>query len=152
MTGAPAAVGKQACQSPLTRRLPGTISGSADRSRADTCFAVAEQASEEAGPARLVLVRSERRSHLRRDARFQWASDTLLAGGLFYALSPFGVPRSLAGGDGRGSPVGWGVRRGGDRAGPLLRRGDAAVTGMRLGLAPARVSGTLASTGPGRSL
>jgi hypothetical protein len=24
MTGAPAAVGKQACQSPLTRRLPGT--------------------------------------------------------------------------------------------------------------------------------
>ena len=39
-------------------RLLRTTSESADRSHADTCIAVAEQASDEAGPARLVLVRS----------------------------------------------------------------------------------------------
>jgi hypothetical protein len=29
---------------------------------------------------------------VRRNAGFHWASDTLLAGGIFFALSPFGVP------------------------------------------------------------
>ncbi len=38
----------------------GTTFESADRSRADVCFALAEQASEQTGPARLVLVRNDR--------------------------------------------------------------------------------------------
>jgi hypothetical protein len=42
--------------SPTPRRPEWTTSESADRSRADACFALAEQASEQAGPARLVLV------------------------------------------------------------------------------------------------
>jgi hypothetical protein len=43
----------------------GMTSDSADRSRADTCFAMAEQASEEASPSCLGLVRSR---------RFEWPS------------------------------------------------------------------------------
>ena len=43
---------------------------SADRSRADTCFAVAEQASEEAGPARFVLVPCGNECCLRGDDSF----------------------------------------------------------------------------------
>src|SRR5215216_3394788 len=42
-----------------TRRLLGTTCGSADRSHADACFVLAEQASEKADQAHLVLVRSE---------------------------------------------------------------------------------------------
>jgi hypothetical protein len=42
------------------RRSQGTTSERADRPRADSCFALAEQESGTAGPAQLVLVRSER--------------------------------------------------------------------------------------------
>src|SRR5918992_4133551 len=43
------------------RRLLRTTFESADRSRAHACFEVAEQASEEVGPAHLALVPSETR-------------------------------------------------------------------------------------------
>ena len=46
-----------AAPSPVTGRLPlWTSFESTDRSREDACFALAEQASEEAGPVQLVLV------------------------------------------------------------------------------------------------
>jgi hypothetical protein len=51
------------------RRSHRTTSDSADRSGADACFALAQQASEQAGPARLVLVPSERALCASRDAR-----------------------------------------------------------------------------------
>jgi MarR family len=47
---------KEASREALRRRSKGTTFESADRSRADSCFAVAEQASEEPGPALLVFV------------------------------------------------------------------------------------------------
>ena len=56
------------------RRRPslsqGTIPESARRPRADACFAQAEQASSEARPAHLVLVRGGRLGPSRRDDRF----------------------------------------------------------------------------------
>ena len=45
-------------------------SESGDRSRADACFALAEQVFEEAGPARLALIRGDRRAGARGDACF----------------------------------------------------------------------------------
>jgi len=49
---------ERASQTTLGRPPHWTTSESADRSRADAYFALAEQASEQAGPARLVLVHS----------------------------------------------------------------------------------------------
>jgi hypothetical protein len=51
------------------RRLLWTTSESADRSRGHACFALAEQASEETGPAHLVLVRSGHFLRAAADAR-----------------------------------------------------------------------------------
>jgi hypothetical protein len=53
------------------RRPEWTTCESADRSRADACFALGEQASEQAGPARLVLVLSESEWRLARDGSFR---------------------------------------------------------------------------------
>jgi hypothetical protein len=48
-----------------------TTSESAERSRTGTCFALTEQVSEETGPARLVLVPSERLAGTAGDARIR---------------------------------------------------------------------------------
>jgi hypothetical protein len=66
---ATASVHQRASQSPRARRPLRTTSESADRCRNDACFAVAEQASEGARPARLPLVRSDSDLRARLDYR-----------------------------------------------------------------------------------
>jgi hypothetical protein len=51
---------KRALPPALRRHQPRTTSERADRPRADFCFAMPEQSSEEAAPAQLVLVQGER--------------------------------------------------------------------------------------------
>ena len=60
---------KQASSPQCSPRPLWTTSESADRSSADACFTLAEQASEEAGPAHFVLVQRERLGPSPRDAR-----------------------------------------------------------------------------------
>jgi hypothetical protein len=62
-------------------RLLWTTSESADRCSADACFALAEHASEQAGPARLVLVvRHERFTRELGDARMRARKEERVAG------------------------------------------------------------------------
>jgi len=60
---------KQSSPASLVGRSFRTTSESAVRSHAEACFALAEQASEHAGPARLVLVPSGRLVGFTRDDR-----------------------------------------------------------------------------------
>src|SRR5215207_7874993 len=74
------AADKRASSPSLGPRLLRTTSKSADRPRADSCFVLAEPASEEAGPAHLVLVRRERLTPELGDARLRARKEERAAG------------------------------------------------------------------------
>jgi hypothetical protein len=61
--GAASAVGRDASiLSPLSQAFERTRLERADRTRAHSCFALAERSSEEAGPAQLAVVEQEERT------------------------------------------------------------------------------------------
>jgi hypothetical protein len=65
----------------LSSRPLGTTSKSAERSPADACFALAERVSHDAGPAHLVLVRSEHPTRGLGDVRLNGQKQERGAGG-----------------------------------------------------------------------